>query len=331
MLRYLVIWSFFLLSMAHLAFAQDEVMGNWEGHYQTDNYDTGKLRAQILAQGKGIYRAIVRIGEEWEQNPGLTIMGKTEDNKTVFSGTVDVGYELGGAYEVTATIAESKFTGRFVGDEASGNIEMSKVDIKPASLGAMPPTGAVVLFDGKNLNAWQQTDGKPAKWKLTQDGAMEVTSGNIITKQKFQDCKLHLEFRTPYMPEARGQARGNSGVYLQGRYEIQVLDSFGLEATEGDCGGIYGVAPPKVNACLPPLAWQTYDITFYAPKFDNAGNKLKDAEVTVEHNGKIIHDKVSLPAPTGGSLDQDVSKPGGLLLQDHENPVQYRNIWLLPM
>jgi len=109
------------------------------------------------------------------------------------------------------------------------------------------------------------------------------------------------------------------------------LDSFGLEATEGDCGGIYGVAPPKVNACLPPMEWQTYDVTFYAPKFDNAGNKLKDAEVAVEHNGKIIHDKVSLPTPTGGSLDQDVTKPGGLMLQDHENPVQYRNIWLLPL
>lgn len=331
MLRYLSMFSVSILLMVSFAFAQDEVMGNWEGRYQTDNYDTGKLRAQIIAEGGGNYQAIVRIGEEWEQSPGLTIMGKTEDNKTVFSGTVDVGYDLGGTYKVTATIAESKFAGRFVGDERSGSIEMSKVDKTPASLGATPPAGALMLFDGKDLNAWQQTDGKPAKWKLTQDGAMEVTKGSIITKQKFQNCKLHVEFRTPYMPEARGQARGNSGVYLQGRYEIQVLDSFGLEATEGDCGGIYGVAPPKVNACLPPMEWQTYDVTFYAPKFDNAGNKLKDAEVTVEHNGKIIHDQLSLPAPTGGSLNQDVTKPGGLMLQDHENPVQYRNIWLLPL
>ena len=331
MLRFLSVLSISIFLIANMASAQDEVMGNWEGRYQTESYDSGKLRAQIIAEGNGTYRAIVRIGEEWEPSPGLTIMGKSEDKKTVFSGMVDVGYELGGTYRVSATIAESKFAGRFVGDEASGSIEMSRVDKKPATLGATPPAGAVVLFDGKNLNAWQRTDGKPAKWKLTEEGAMEVTNGTIITKQKFQDCKLHVEFRTPYMPEARGQARGNSGVYLQGRYEIQVLDSFGLEATEGDCGGIYGVAPPKVNACLPPTVWQTYDITFYAPKYDNAGNKLKDAEVTVDHNGQIIHDNVSLPGPTGGSLEKDAANPGGLMLQDHENPVQFRNIWLLPL
>jgi hypothetical protein len=166
------------------------------------------------------------------------------------------------------------------------------------------------------------------KWKLLNDGAMEVKKGNgsIVTKKKFNDIKLHVEFRTPFMPDARGQGRGNSGVYLQERYEVQVLDSYALEGKDNECGGIYKIGEPSVNMCAPPTQWQTYDITFYGPSADR-----ENAQVTVVHNGVTIHDELKLPSPTGGALDSDVNKPGGIYLQDHGNPVQYRNIWLVEL
>ncbi len=172
--------------------------------------------------------------------------------------------------------------------------------------------------------------GDRVKWPIV-DGAMEVKAGtgNIITKGKFKDFKLHVEFRTPFMPNARGQGRGNSGVYVQGRYEIQVLDSYGLEGLDNECGGIYKIGAPMVNMCLPPMQWQTYDITFQAPRFDAGGNKTENAVVTVVHNGVTIHDRRKLPVPTGGAIDGNLSEPGGIYLQDHGNPVQFRNIWLV--
>ena len=179
----------------------------------------------------------------------------------------------------------------------------------------------------KWINAYQPPDNR-VKWALVA-GAMEVRGGNIVTKDRFKDFNLHIEFRTPFMPEARGQGRGNSGVYLQGRYEIQVLDSYGLEGRDNECGGIYQVGAPMVNMCLPPLQWQTYDITFQAPRFDASGNKTEDAVVTVVHNGVTIHDRRRLPGPTGGAMDGNESEPGGIYLQDHGNPVRFRNIWLV--
>ncbi len=181
----------------------------------------------------------------------------------------------------------------------------------------------------KWINA-HDPSGDKVKWSLV-DGAMEVKggTGNIVTQGKFKDFKLHIEFRTPFMPAARGQGRGNSGVYLQGRYEIQVLDSYGLEGRDNECGGIYQVGAPMVNMALPPLQWQTYDITFRAPRFDAGGSKTEDAVVTVVHNGVTIHDRRKLPGPTGGAMDGNESEPGGIYLQDHGNPVQFRNIWLV--
>jgi hypothetical protein len=170
----------------------------------------------------------------------------------------------------------------------------------------------------------------PIAWKLV-DGAMEVAggAGSLVTKKKFTDCDLHVEFRSPFMPGSHGQARGNSGVYLQGRYEIQVLDSYGLTGADNECGGIYQVAPPRVNMCAPPGQWQTYDITYRAPRFDANGNKTASAVATVRHNGVIIHENLPIPGPTGGAIDNRPQDPGPLLLQDHGNPVQYRNIWLV--
>jgi len=170
------------------------------------------------------------------------------------------------------------------------------------------------------------------QWKLA-GGAMEVKpgSGSIITRKGFADVKLHLEFRTPFMPEARGQGRGNSGVYLQGRYEVQVLDSYGLEGRDNECGGIYSVAPPLVNMCAPPTQWQTYDITFRVPRFDSTGKKKQDAYMTVIHNGVKIHNNVKVSKATTAAPGRGVTQRGGIYLQNHGNRVQYRNIWLVEL
>ncbi len=188
-------------------------------------------------------------------------------------------------------------------------------------------SGGEVAWKWLNAN---EPDDNTVKWRLL-DGAMEIKpgSGSVATKRKFKDFKLHIEFRTPFMPEARGQGRGNSGVYLQNRYEIQILDSYGFKGADNECGGIYKVGAPMVNMCLPPMQWQTYDITFRAPRFDSRGNKERDAAVTVAHNGITIHDQRKLPGPTGGALDNNVSEPGGIYLQDHGNLAQFRNIWLV--
>src|SRR5207249_5616558 len=148
-----------------------------------------------------------------------------------------------------------------------GDLKIAKPEDKMDVTSAPAPEGALVLFDGKSLDNWTKTDGKtPASWTILDGGIMQVKGGNIITKQKFDGhFKLHVEFRVPYMPKAKGQARGNSGVYVQGRYEVQILDSYGLESKHDDCGAIYEVAAPKVNACKAPTVWQSYDIEFHSP------------------------------------------------------------------
>lgn len=194
-----------------------------------------------------------------------------------------------------------------------------------------PPKGAIVLFDGKSLDGWLHRDGKkPAHWKIV-DGVMQVErGGDIISKSKFDGAfHLHVEFRVPYEPQGKGQGRGNSGVYVQGRYEVQVLDSYGLKPGMGDCGAIYGIAVPKVNACKAPTVWQSYDIDFTSPKFEN-GKKAAAGRMTVTHNGIKIHDNVEITKDvTTSGLATDPSTPGPILLQDHGHPVQYRNIWVL--
>ena len=195
------------------------------------------------------------------------------------------------------------------------------------------PADAIVLFDGKDLSKWVQCGTEnPVGWTL-RDGYVEVKPGTgyMCTKQEFTDVQLHLEFWLPLMADAKGQARANSGVYLQGRYEIQVLDSYGLKSEAGDCGGVYGVAAPLVKACRPPETWQSFDIVFHAPKFDAQGKQTSKARATVFQNGVLIHENTEWPEPGRAALDNDSKLPGPISLQDHSCLVRYRNIWVRPL
>jgi hypothetical protein len=199
--------------------------------------------------------------------------------------------------------------------------------------GLAPPPGAVVLFDGKDLSKWTARSGGPSGWRVGE-GAMTVVArtGDLLSKDLFSDHYLHLEFMCPNMPDAKGQAKGNSGVYLQGRYEVQVLDSYGIGVPgKGDCGAFYNQFAPLQNACRPPEHWQTYDIFFRSARLGADGKVVEHARATVLHNGLVIQNNVELPGVSGGPLDDREGEPGPLRLQDHGNPVKYRNIWVLPL
>lgn len=210
-------------------------------------------------------------------------------------------------------------------DELKKTVDgLAKTERKSPTLGEKAPEGAVVLFDG-SIPVFEKHWNKGAR--ITKDGLLE--QGATGTDQ-FGDFHLHLEFRLPYMPAARDQARGNSGLYLQGRYEVQMLDSFGLKGADNECGGIYKAAAPSINMCLPPLSWQTYDVDFTAAKFDDSGKKIANALTTVKHNGVTIHDNIEIPQGTpGGPVHTESAEPGPFFLQDHGNPVRYRNIWVV--
>jgi hypothetical protein len=199
------------------------------------------------------------------------------------------------------------------------------------TLGAPPPMiddRTIVLFDGTSWDGWHDPDGKPSPWKVQKDGSVLVTEGNAISDVEFTDCQLHLEFLCPLMEGRTGQARANSGVYLHGRYEVQVLDSFGDEPAINRCGAIYSIAPPMVAVSRPPDTWQTYDIIFRAPRFDEAGMMTAPAYMTVLHNGIVVHHHQEVPRITTASMRGEMAPVGPLMLQDHGCPVRYRNIWL---
>ncbi|MGC8746542.1 MAG: 3-keto-disaccharide hydrolase [Candidatus Saccharicenans sp.] len=195
------------------------------------------------------------------------------------------------------------------------------------------PSDAIVIFDGNNLLNWVDAKGQPARWKVEGD-YMEVVpgTGNIQTKMGFGSCQLHIEWATPYPPKGSGQDRGNSGVFLMGLYEVQVLDSYENKTyADGMAGAIYGQYPPLVNACRKPGEWQTYDIIFFAPKFDRDGKLLEPARMTVFQNGILIHYNAELTGPTAHKARPPYKSHADrlpLMLQDHNHPVRFRNIWL---
>lgn len=186
------------------------------------------------------------------------------------------------------------------------------------TLGKRPPHNAIVLFDGTSADEFKNG-------RMTDDGLLMEGAD---FKRTFEDFTLHLEFQLPYMPASRGQKRGNSGVYLQSRYEVQVLDSFGLDNAFNHCGALYRYQPPEINMCLPPLQWQTYDITFRSPRFDEDGKKICNACLHVVHNGVTIHDHFEVERKTGAGK-QESPQPFPIRLQNHSDPVRYRNIWIV--
>ena len=202
-----------------------------------------------------------------------------------------------------------------------------------------PPSDAIVLFDGKDLSEWQHKDGRPARWAV-ENGVIvcKTGAGDIYSKRKISSAQIHVEFATPSMPQAKSQARGNSGVYLQGRYEIQVLDSYQNPTyANGSCGALYGQYAPLVNVCRPPEQWQTYDIVFHAPKCGADGKISEPGTVTVLQNGVLVQDHVTIKGITTLGDKTNECEPGPLRLQDHYHPdvketfMRFRNIWYRPI
>ena len=284
-----------------------------QGEYEGDlGGQDGKAKwgLQVIALGDGKFHAVAYSGglpgAGWDQEKKVESDGSTKDGVATFAG------EKGSATIKNGVAVITSEKGEPLG-------EMKKVERKSPTLDKKPPEGAVVLFDGKSGNAF--TD--PKKFV---DGLM---SQGITSKQKFQDFSLHLEFLLAYMPAARGQGRANSGCYMQGRYEVQILDSFGLSGEHNECGGVYTINKPDTNMCLPPLQWQTYDVEYTAAKFDATGKKSANAKLTVLHNGVKIHKELELPKTTTAAPLPEGAEPGPIYIQDHGNPIRFRNIWLV--
>ena len=283
-----------------------------QGEYSGESSSGDKWGAQVIAQGDHKFKIIGfkggLPGDGWDGELQTYLDGELKDGKVEFSAPEFIVRIEGGGINV-------------LGQDGTDLAKLKKVERKSSTLDQKPPAGAIVLFDG--------SEGSLAHWenaKLVDGKYLGAT--NCSTKQEFGDHTLHVEFRTPFMPKSFGQERGNSGVYLQSRYELQVLDSFGLEGKDNECGGIYSINKPKLNMCYPPLSWQTYDIEFTAARYDDAGNKTKNARATIKHNGVVIHDNLELIHGTPGRFPEGPGKQG-LFLQNHGNPVAYRNIWIV--
>jgi hypothetical protein len=213
----------------------------------------------------------------------------------------------------------------------SGCVINVRTDIRDNTFTAAPPqvdSGTIILFDGSKWSGWHQRDGSPSQWLMQDDGSVQVHGGDAITDEEFGDFQLHIEFLCPPTSDKAGQSKSNSGVYLHGRYEVQVLDSYGDAPANNLCGGIYQIAAPLVNASRPAGCWQTFDIVFRAPRMDEQGKVIEQPRITVAQNGVTIHNNIILPHATPGGLDQTMPATGPILLQDHGDPVRYRNIWI---
>lgn len=289
----------------------DPVQADEDFAYQGE-YAAPGWGLQVVAGGGGKFDAALYQGglpgNGWNKQPPARLTGQVEQGAVPLTG--DVPYSL----VVHPSHADwLDRSGRRIGRL----IRWSRVS---RTMGLRAPAGAKVLFDGTSANMFQ-------KGKLTEDGLLQM---GTMTKDKVGDFRLHLEFRTPYMPYARGQGRANSGVYIQQRYEVQILDSFGLEGIENECGALYKQKRPDVNMALPPLEWQTYDIWFHQPRWsEDAKDKLQPARITVLHNGVPIHWNHAIANKTGGGKAEGPEE-FPIALQDHGNPVVFRNLWIVP-
>jgi hypothetical protein len=310
-----------------------------QGEYAGNGPDGGKVGCQVIALGNGAFQAVHLPGglpgAGWDGKDKSLMDGKLKSGKAVFGPTTGKRRYLApnpeefsatskfphaGQKDYTATIADETMT---VMAEGGKKFELKRTIRKSPTLGKKAPEGAVVLFDGTNTDAWKGG-------RLDKETKLLNTDGHdIVTKQKFNNYKAHVEFLLPYRPTARGQGRGNSGFYQVLLYEVQILDSFGLDGKNNECGGIYQKAAPLVNLCLPPLQWQTYDVEFTNAVRDQAGKTVKKARITLHHNGVLIHDNIEISPTPGGRDLKEEGTSGPLMLQGHGNPLQFRNIWVV--
>jgi len=316
--------ALFVLASAAMAAAPavEEVQGLYEGT-RADSGGQHRFEARVvaLAKGEGAYKILIReAGAEGAAVTKVELAGKTEGDAVTFSGKSAAG-------DWSAAYADGAITGT-VGKD--GKIEMKRVERVSPTMGAKPPAGAIILIDGKNFSevvVKPGKDGKVPQWKVADDGGVLIVKGGITSKRSFDGSfKMHVEFKSPLLPDARGQGRGNSGCFMPNGDEVQVLDSFGMTTYKGGgCGGIYKYKDPDAFdtfslASAPPGQWQTYDIEYTVETKD--GKPTGKPVITVFHNGMKIHDKFQL---------QKGAKGGTFQFQDHGNPVQYRNIWVLPV
>jgi hypothetical protein len=336
------------------AFAQKEVWTDPEdstlpkdfkiqGEYVGETENGHKVGAQVIALGKGAFQMVFLPGglpgAGWDGENKILLDGQLQDDGSAMFKPISgkrtylaqSPKEFSAASKPTELDPPARMNDRAVikGDEIHcypadhAEFTLKKTTRKSDSMGKKPPEGAIVLFDGKNIEHWNggRLDEKT--------GLLNTDGHDIVTKQKFNNYTMHLEFLLPYRPEARGQGRGNSGFYQVDQYEVQILDSFGLDGKNNECGGVYQLADPKVNMCLPPLVWQTYDVEFTNAKTDGDGKLTAPVKMTVKHNGVVIHEDLELSQVTGGARNEPMGTPGPIKLQGHGNPLQFRNIWIV--
>lgn len=300
-------------------------------------YAGGHIGVQVIALGKGEFQAVVLPGglpgAGWDGKNKSLLAGKLDGSKAMFEpATGKRKYLAQKPDEFSATSkfppeGQKEYTGTADGKELTLNggdkgAVLKKTVRESTTLGAKAPEGAIVLFDGTSKDAWTAGRVDEKTKFLNTDGA------DIRTKKKFNNYTMHVEFLLPFRPDARGQGRGNSGFYQVDMYEVQVLDSFGLDGKDNECGGVYQKAAPKVNMCLPPLVWQTYDADFTNAVAED-GKVVKNARLTLKHNGVVVHDDLEIKGKTGGARSEPEGTPGPIQLQGHGNPLQYRNIWIV--
>lgn len=292
-----------------------------QGEYLGTVGDSMKVGVQLIARGDGKFDSVGYIGglpgNGWDQEGSQKIPGTGElkDGVCIVKPTTPDGAAATGYGEIKDGVFN-------LYDAKNQRVaELAKVVRKSPTLMAKAPEGSVVLFDGTSADQWK--NGRLSDNKLLMEGC--------TSKPTFGSYKMHLEFQLSFMPWATGQGRANSGCYNQGRYEVQILDSFGLSGENNECGGLYSIAKPKVNMCFPPLSWQTYDIEFQAAEFDATGTKVSDAWITVRHNDVVIHEKQKLPKRTTASPVKEGPEAGPIFLQNHGNPIRFRNIWVQPI
>jgi len=309
-----------------------------QGEYAGATSTGTPFGAQVIALGQGAFQAVVYRGglpgAGWDGRQKILMDGKRHGDRAEFSSTTGrrrylaprpdefsavTAFPPPGQRDCTATITGGVLRGK--ADDQT--FELKKTVRQSPTLGRQPPAHAVVLFDGKTVAAFDRGRLDEPRGVLNTDGR------DVSTLRKFGSYTLHVEFMLPYRPEARGQSRGNSGLYLANRYEVQILDSFALEGKSNECGGVYTRLAPKVNMCLPPLQWQTFDIDFTIATVDGTGKKVSGARLTARLNGVLIHDDVEVAGPTGGARGKEEGTPDVLRLQGHRNFVQFRNLWLV--